>query len=714
MLRRRLLSLGLAISLPLSAQTPAPATPAEPVDGGELPPLLITGSREPRPGEDRPYSVGVIERETLERAGPGLSLAESLNRLPGLIANDRRNYAQDLQLSIRGFGARASFGTRGLRLYSDGIPASSPDGQGQVTHFDLASSERIEVLRGPWSALYGNASGGVLALIGRPVEARGARLALDGGGGGLRQWRLGAETPFGEQAGGRFLLSHSEVDGDRPHSAAQRDLAEVRLEGARGDQRLRLTLTRLDQPAQDPLGLTREQFEADPRQTAAVATQFNTRKQAEQEQLGLNWTSRLGGAWLAEAGVTAWAGTREVTQWQSIPVATQQASARHPGGVIDFDRRFHGVDARLGLGPERLRLVLGLNLEVQDEDRRGFENFRQEADGSTTLGVTGALRREEVNQSRFLDPYAQLEWQASPTQQLSLGLRGGSLRFDSDDRFLGNGDDSGARRFHYLHPALGWRWQFDPSRQLFASLGSASEAPTFNEIAYRADGSSGFNAALQAQDSRQAELGLRQRWAGGRLELALFRADAEDELVVAANSGGRQSFANAGRSRRQGVELGLVQRAGPLRLQAALTGLDARYRDAFLTCGPPPCSAPSVTVASGNRLPALPRWNAYTELSLDPAPGWAGVAAALELSARDAVLANDLNSARAPGYALLALRLERRLPLGGGDLALRLRVDNLLDRDYAGSVIVNEANQRFFEPGSPRSLLLGLDWRPRF
>ena len=164
--------------------------------------ITVTGTRVERPTMDVPAAIDRVEAEDIRFARPRVNLSESLGRVPGIVVQNRQNYAQDLQITSRGFGARASFGVRGLRLITDGIPASFPDGQGQVSHFDLGSAQSIEVLRGPFSVMYGNASGGVINLItesGAEVNGAGADLMF----GSYRTTRAGFK--LGGKAGKNIM-----------------------------------------------------------------------------------------------------------------------------------------------------------------------------------------------------------------------------------------------------------------------------------------------------------------------------------------------------------------------------------------------------------------------------------------------------------------------------------------------------------------------------
>ena len=709
------LSSALLSSLTFGVQAqPAPAgATANSGAAAALEPVVITGSGLEQRVFDTPYAIGVVDGDALRTGGLMVNLSETLARVPGLTVNLRNNYAQDLQISSRGFGARSTFGVRGIRLYTDGIPATMPDGSGQVSHFDLAGASRIEVLRGPFSALYGNSSGGVIALVSASPRERAATVDVDVGSFDTRQVRLGVEAPLGNGFDLRAQASHFETDNFREHAAARRDLGNVRLGWKGANDTVTVLLNSVTQPAQDPLGLTRAQFDANPRQTTPQAFQFDTRKDASQTQTGVQWRHRFaeGGA-LQESAVTAYTGTRSVTQWQAIPPATQ-APARHPGGVIDFDREYRGLDARLVWRWERAQLVIGASTEQQDEERRGFENFVG-TPPAQRLGVTGALRRDESNTVRTTDLYAQGEVALGPAFAATLGARTGRLDVRSSDRYLANGDDSGTLRFSYTNPVAALQWHASPQLNVYVSAGRGFESPTLNELAYRPDGNAGLNTNLKPQKSRQVELGAKWREPalGVSLDAAVFRANTQDEIVVQTNTSGRSTFQNVGRTQRQGVEIGGGwQISRTVRAQLALTWLHATFEDDFLSCASTPCTAPTLRIPAGNRIPGTIAKSGFAELAWQPQ---AATTLALEVRGQGSMAVNDLNSDASGRVVLLGLRASQSVPLPVGRLELLARIDNLTDRRYAGTVIVNEGNGRFFEPGAPRTALLSVRWRVGF
>lgn len=672
-----------------------------------LNPVVVTGSRVETDSFDLPFSVDSVDMRAARRANIGVNLSESLGSVPGLVIQNRQNFAQDLQISIRGFGARSAFGVRGVKLIADGIPASNPDGQGQAATFNLDTAERIEVLRGPVSTIYGNHAGGVIQLFSRDGQGEprvnGQFLA---GSWGTTRFGLGAE---GEAGGVGYVLDGSrfDTDGFRDHSAARRDQGFAKITTNPDDQsKLTLIANGLHQPdTQDPLGLTWDTYQRDPSAAEPVATLFNTRKSIDHLQGGATYERRFG---QDRMQLVAYAGRRSVTQYQAIPVAPQ-ANPRHAGGVIDFDRDFHGLAARWiaqrELAAGELTVTTGMDYDASEDDRRGYENFV-----GSTLGVKGALRRDEIDTVTSLDPYIQAIWKSGPWLWQA-GLRYSNVEFDVEDRYIvgANGDDSGSVRYSRATPAGGVVYAISPATNVYFSAGTGFETPTLNELSY-ATPSSGFNFGLSPSRSQQLEAGIKSFVGDAtRVNAAIFQIRTKNEIVVAESVGGRTSYTNAGETLRRGLELSLDSALAPtLTTRAALTWLDATYDNAFVTnIGGTP-----TTIPSGNRLPGVPELAAYAELAWTPLPD---VTLAGEMVYRDEVYVNDLNDARpAPAYTLVNLRLSAEQTVGRWTFSELLRLDNLFERTHIASVIVGAANGRYYEPGPDLGWYAGVRANYRF
>lgn len=658
---------------------------------------------------DTPAAVSVVNGDEMRQAAPRVNLSESLSAVPGLQVQNRQNYAQDLQLSIRGFGSRSTYGVRGLRIYVDGIPATMPDGQGQTSNIDIGSVDTIEVLRGPFSALYGNSSGGVINVTSQ-TGTQPPTVEASSYYGSFGTWHYGMKATGavgdGSHAGDvDYTVSTNRftTHGYRDHSGARKNLANARLGVRINDvSKLTLLLNSVDIKANDAGDLTADEWRDNPRQSPR-GDQYNTRKNTRQTQAGLRYERQLSAQ--DDLSVMMYAGERETTQFQSIPRAPQLKPS-HAGGVIDLTRHYQGIDTRLTHRGELLvpvTLTAGLDYENMSERRKGYENFVM-VNGAPQYGEQGALRRNERNLMWNVDPYLQTQWQLTDKLSLDAGVRYSSVWFDSNDYYItpGNGDDSGDASYHKWLPAGSLKYALTDAWNVYLSAGRGFETPTINELSYRSDNQSGLNFGLKPSTNDTVEIGSKTRLGNGLLTAALFQTNTDNEIVVDSSSGGRTSYKNAGKTRRQGMELGLDQQFGESwRLKAAWTWLDATYRTNV--CDDASCN--------GNRIPGIARNMGYASFGYQLEQGWY---AGSDIRYMSDIMANDENTAKAPSWTVVGLTTGYKWSYGRMDMDLFGRVDNLFDREYVGSVIVNESNGRYYEPAPGRNYGIGLNLAWRF
>ncbi len=677
-----------------------------------LDPVVVTGSRSEQRSFDAPAAIQAVGRDVIDNAGPQVNLSESLNRVPGLTILKRQNYAQDLQLSIRGFGSRASFGLRGIRLLIDGIPATTPDGQGQGSSVSLTSTDRIEVLRGPLALLYGNSSGGVVQAFTRDApDVPEFSSQLYTGSYGLRRtdWqyagKLGSLSTSG-QVGLVADYSTFETQGFRANSRAERQQFNGKLSLAPNDDlSVNLVFNRFDQPlAEDPLGLTAAQLAANPAQAGTNASAARVRKITRQSQLGSAATYRLD----ADQTVTAraYVGTRSNLQYQANNT------------WVGLDRTYYDVglqySARAQVASLPVRWVAGYEFDRSSEGRQGGI-----ATGGEKAGAPPT--RDEDNTARNSDFFVQATTELGERFSLVTGVRASSVKLASADAFLADGNGSGSVRYRATSPVLGVTWHALDTLNLYANYGKGFETPTLAEVAYGQSPSGAvtalFNPLLVASRSRHYEIGAKWRpTPQARIDATLYQIDTEGELVTASSNAGRTAFKNAPGTRRRGAELAASTLLGA-HVSALLSAsvVDARFNQSYANS--------TANVAAGNRLPGIPQSFVFSELAwsaraLDSAPGRPtatplGSRAGLELTRAGTLYGNDVNTAVAAGYKLLAARVSHgwsfaTLGAPQGVLTAYARIDNLADRRYVGSVIVNQAAGQFYEPAPGRNTTLGL------
>lgn len=490
-----------------------------------------------------------------------------------------------------------------------------------------------------------------------------------------------------------------DTDGYRDHSSARRDQTFAKLNfQPDDDSKLALIYSSLEQNGtQDPLGQTWAAYKADPRSVAPAALEYNTRKSIDHQQLGMNYERYIGDATLQ---VNAYTGRRSVIQYLSIPDkfasgALNPANAR--GGVVAFDRKFYGGSVHwlqpITSAPGDLTLITGLDYDRSQDDRQGYSNT---LDG--VHGVKGALGRNEIDTATSLDPFVQANWLLGDWT-LQAGLRHSTMKMDVDDHFLRDGNDSGSKTYQKNTPSVSVMYAFTPDLHGYVSAGKGFETPTQAESAYSSS-ANGFNFALKPSVSQQYEVGLKAKLGEDtRLNAALFQITTEDELVVQQSSGGRTTYQNAGRTLRRGLELGLEsQLSEQWSTHLAYTRLQATYDSDFVSGG-------NTTISKGNYLPGVPQTTLFAELNWKPRD-W--VSTALEGMYRSKVYVEDTNQQRAaPGYSVFNWRARFEQKVEHWTFHQTLRLDNLLDRQYVGSVIVGDGNGRYYEAAPGRSWYAG-------
>ncbi|USP41114.1 TonB-dependent receptor [Acinetobacter sp. XS-4] len=670
-----------------------------------LPTLHVEVTRTDTTYLQTPASVFRIDAPQVDTSSQ-VNLTEVVKGIPSLQLRNRENYAQDLQLSMRGFGARSTFGVRGIRLYVDGIPATMPDGQGQTSNIDLSSLDHVEVLTGPFSSLYGNSSGGTILTSTKEGQGKDS-IELSYSGGSHDKSRAGLVLQGGAKGANEpsYVISSSyfDTDGYREHSGAEKVLNNAKLSWNLDDgSKINWVTNYVKIHADDPQGLTHDQWNANPKQQVPFLKQFNVRKDIEQTQTGVTWSKPINDK--NELYAMAYLGNRQVTQYQSIPKSTQDASINQAGGVIDFERDYYGADLRW-TGKELLpntTLSVGVALDAMDEDRKGFENFNL-VNGQPSYGVKGNLRRDEDNTLWNIDPYLQVSWQFLPTWRLDTGVRYSNVHYKSKDNYLSNGDDSGKTDYSKVLPSAALSWQILPELMAYVSYAKGFETPTFTEMAYRPDGESGFNFDLTASTSDTYETGLKSQNQLGDFTLAVFQTKTKDDIVSAGNSNGRSTFRNADKTLREGVEFAWNKKLWrDLTATASYTYLDATF-DADI-----PALGSIAQIPSGNAIPGIAKNQAYASLTWQPSHGLYG---GVDVQYMDKVYVNDTNSDAAPSYSVTSAHVGYAWVMGDWKVNSFARVDNLFDKNYAGSVIVNDSTQpvgRYFEPADGRNWSAGL------
>ena len=669
-----LLLLSTAFSAPVWAQTDTEAV---------LPTVEVSAPRLARELYATPAAVSTIEQDAIAQGQQRVRLDESLNRVPGVFLQNRDNFAQGQRISIRGFGARAPFGVRGITVMVDGIPYTLPDGQAQLDAIDLDSAERIEVIRGPSSVLYGNAAGGVIDIT--TADGRdnpGTRLRMGAGSDGYQKMALQNGGVQGDWSH-HISLTALNVDGYREQSSTEKYLLNAKLRRELGsDRALTAIINLLDNPrSEDPGALNAREVAEGRDQAAPNSLALDAGQTVDQQLIGLQYEDLSAGE--GELYLKGFIAQRDFEQ--QLPFV---GSSR-----LGYQRDYMGASAEyhheVTLGNLPLNYIVGVDAVRQKDDR-----FRNDVNPQ---GAVGEPLADETQTATSTGVFAQGDLALSELLTLSLGTRFDRVDLDVDDDFAADGDQSGQRTFNEWSGSAGLSYRYRPQHQAYINTGTAFETPTFSEFANPAGG--GFNPGVEPQKAWNREVGLRGYIAPLALDydVALFSVRVRDELVP-YDEGGRTFYQNAGDTKRDGVELALGwQLADQWRLDSALTL--ARYEfDEFAT--------PSERF-DGNRIPGLPEQTWVNQLT------WENLDerfATLETEYVGDLVADNANETSVDSYWLVNLRVGDGWQLSQQTrLSAYVGLRNLLDEEHYSNVRLNGTFGRFYEPAPGRSVYGGVE-----
>lgn len=668
-----------------------------------LSPVVVTATRAAQNSFDLPVAIDVVNKDNIQDGQLQMTLSESLIRVPGITAQSRNQMAQDPQISTRGFGSRSAFGVRGLRVYVDGIPLTMPDGIGQPGIVDLSAVNSMEVMRGPFSALYGNSSGGVIQLFteNAPKTPEIGASVLFGSYDTKRQSVRAAGTSEGIE----YLVNYSnfESDGYRDNSNSKKEQGTAKFKiNISEDTKLTTLVNWFDQKAQDPGGLVRNALAGDPsaftspKAVSQAALRANTRVDRSHTQVGFNLEHNVNEQ--NRINLVTYVGTRENNQ----VLATNATGTNARSSQIS--REFYGADLRWdntgALLDKPYMLSFGLN-------------YGKSTDARTDTNIQAAglpintVNRNENNISRNFDQYVQARWSLLENLDVHVGARHTRVWLEIEDKFLtgagANGNNSGDVVYKKTTPVVGAVWKVSPTWNLYANFGKGFETPTFVEAAFATSAAnSPPNLGLKPSESRNFEVGTKAFLnANTLLNLTLFKIRTEDEIVIQDNINGRVSYTNANKTERNGAELSLdSQLAHNFSVYGAYTLLNAKFDSEYT-------NKLNTTIASGNIIPGTYHTQIYGELA------WKhpeiGFRTAFEARHNSKAYVNDTNTDTAPSYTIFNLRAGFEQKLEKWRFSEYARIENIFDKNYIGSVRINDGNNRFFEPAAGRNWLIGLN-----
>jgi iron complex outermembrane recepter protein len=648
----------------------------------ELQAITVLSSRFMAKDIQTPMAISVIDQSRLQIGQSKMSLFESLGAVSGVFAMNSENFAQDLRISIRGFGARAAFGMRGIKVIMDGIPESIPDGTAKVGNLDVGTMERMEIIKGPSSGLYGNASGGVISIFTENPTNLFAESQTQIGDFGLRRYQFKTGQTVNKLT---YFVSASRLTstGFRNHSAIERNFFNGKfIYNFSENTKLTFLVNHIDSPrAEDAGGLTQADIDKNRKQARQQNLDFDASETFKQSRVALIFDQKINEKHAINARVFYL--NRDFNSKQPLEAS----------GQISFQRTFAGGGFNYQFTTNKYRLKTGLDLENQQDNRQRYDNRR---------GERSTLRLDQTENFNNIGAFLLQELNILPQLKLSLNTRFDDIELKISDNFLSDGNQSATQSFQRFSPMLGLSYSPTNSYSIYTNFSTNFETPSLNELSNNPSGTGGFNPDLNPQKSRNYELGykgiLGKKF---RVDASLFYIEVEDEIVPFQLAGqvGRTYFRNAGLSERKGLELGLTYKVlNGLTTFFNYTYSDFQYKSYQTTAGR----------FDGNTLPGIPKHNIYGEVRYFPKVGLYAIA---QIRSINKIYADDANTVENKGYVTVNLRAGYQYKIGNFQFEPFVGVNNLLNEIYNANVQINATANRYFEPAQGNFLFGGLSVR---
>ena len=649
----------------------------------ELQAVIISSSRFIAKDIQTPLSITVIDQSRLQIGQSKMSVFESLGAVSGVFAMNSENFNQDLRISIRGFGARSAFGIRGIKVIVDGIPESIPDGTAKMGNLDVGTMERMEIIKGPSSGLYGNASGGVISIFTENPTSPFAEIQSQIGAYGLQRYQFKAGQSVNKWT---YFLSASRLTstGFRDHSNLERNFFNGKvIYNFSENTKFTFLANHTDSPkAEDAGGLTQVDIDKNRTQARQQNLDFDASETFKQSRIAFIYDQKINNRHAVNARVF----------YLNRDFASKQPL--EPSGQIAFQRTFAGGGFNYQFTTNKYRLKTGLDLENQQDNRQRYDNKKE--------GIRSTLKLDQREEFNNIGVFILQELSLSSKFRLSLNTRFDDIQLKISDKFLSDGNQSATQSFQRFSPMVGLSFSPTLSSSIYTNISTNFETPSLNELSNNPLGTGGFNPNLNPQKSRNYEVGykgiLGKKF---RADIALFYIEVEDEIVPFQLAGqvGRNYFRNAGLSERKGLELGLTYKilAG-LTAYFNYTYSDFQYKSYQTTAGK----------FDGNMLPGIPKHNIYGEIRYFSAKGLYAIAQARSISK---IYADDANTAQNNEYVTVNLKAGYQIKIGNFQIEPFVGVNNLLNEIYNANVQINATANRYFEPAQGSFIFGGISLR---
>jgi len=619
-----------------------------------------------------PSSISSLNLIPLQGFQQQLSLQEYLRAVPGLFSLNSNNYAQDLRLSIRGFGSRAAFGIRGVKLIVDGIPETTPDGQGQVDNLPLGILRQLEVLRGPSASLYGNAAGGVVylntldSLQGETIIFRATM-----GSYAYQNYQLTTQIG-GKKTTALVHLNRTTTDGFRKFSRLEQNIFNAKIKHELSSRsRVSFQMNYTNSPkAEDPGGLKLEETEVDFMQARGRNVEYNTFEKIDQFKIGFRWEQQWGSHWDLDS--YAFYSFRDF--YGKLPFEN--------GGIIDLFRNYYGLGTRLTYKETQEQFThrwqLGIENSSQRDQRERFLNLKGNQGDSV-------FSQEERFGNFGVSLLDELQWE-------KVLIRTG-LRYDYQT--LGVNTDTDNQEYTVLNPSIGLSYAIAKNQRVFVNFSTSFETPTLSELSANPSGEEGLNLDLNPSKAINYELGWKCQTALAYFEATSFYIQSSNEILPyeLEDFPGRSFYRNVGATIRYGLELAATLQWNQWAFQASLTQAQYQFDQEN-----------EADILDGKSLPGIPNSQLFFQLDYTSQADWKWVLSGEHIGS---FYADNTNSVEIKSFQKVQFQAQKTLSLSWSEFDFFGGINNLFNTTYFDNIRLNAFGGRFYEPAPGRNFFFG-------
>ncbi len=646
-----------------------------------LPVVTLKSSRISEDEMKIPLSVTSFNVEDTQEIRQQLSFNDYISDIPGLFALNSANFSQDLRVSIRGFGARSAFGIRGIKILVDGIPETTPDGQGQIDNLNLGIIKNIEVMKGPAASLYGNASGGVISIYTLDnFDKSYINAGLSFGSYQFQQFQSAVGFSSGKNS---FIIqgTKTDTDGYREQSGFKNDNINLRMRHLFSENTsLNVHFNYTDSPyAGDAGGLTLEEVQEDRRQARRRNLDFKTKESIDQFKTGVNFNHQ----W-SQSSFNTYGFYSSRNFYGLLPFEF--------GGIVDLSRNYFGFGSNYTVKSKPNKsdntFQIGYDFANQEDERQRFKNL---------MGSQGDKTLDQIESFGSLGLYV-LNHFSTGKFLFRTGIRYDHTNLKVEDQFLTNGNQSDSNNLTAFNPSAGISYQLSKQQYLYTNFSTSFETPVLSELSSNPTGDGGFNELLKAQKARNFEIGYKLKSKFGQADIALFHIETTNDIVPyeLGDFPDRTFYKNAGSSRRDGIEISYRTKLFEnLMLSTGYTYSNFQYTN---------YNTPSGNFKN-NQLPGIPKHMGALALNYQNKKG---LRVRLNNQFVGKLFANDSNSVSDKGYVNTSLNLGFSLTTKEFRLTPYLGVNNLFNTTYNDNIRINAFGGRYYEPASGIGVFAGV------